>query len=180
MFIRLNDSSTDIEDLKKFVNLNQKNFEIEMVQNENEWLQISCEDFVISVAHKNNGKIRYFGNLKKNKLYDVLYSYYSNPNDFIIKENFFNKRVNKQSSLESFKNLFLAFLISLILMIIQCILIVMNSNNYGNVFEKLLGYYCDTKITPYQKSLPICVLVFFIFCIIYGIKAIKEKSSRKK
>lgn len=175
MYIKLNNRNVDLEDLRKFVTLARKKFEIEIIHNENEWLQISCEDFVISLAHKNNEKIQYFGDLKKSKLYNVIYSYYSNPDDFIIKGDYLNKRVNQQSSIKSFKNLFSAFLISLLLMVIQCIFIVMKSRNYGSVFEKILGYYCDNSITPYQKSLPIGVFVFFIFSIIYGIKAIKEK-----
>lgn len=181
MTIKLNNTNiSDIQLLKNFVKNASSEFEIEIIQNDNEWLQISCENNVIAVAVKDKFKIHYYNNLKENRLYDVIYSYYSNPAEFKIKDTFLNVRLNHQSSKKSFVNLFFAFLISCFLLILHSVFIVMNSTKSGTVFEKILDYYFNASITPYQKSLPICVIIFFIFSIIYGIKFLMEKSIRNK
>ncbi len=181
MTIKLNNTNiSDVQLLKDFIKIASSEFEIEIIQNDNEWLQISCENNVIAVAVKDKFKIHYYNNLKENRLYDVIYSYYSNPAEFKIKDKFLNVRLNHQSSKKSFVNLFFAFLISCFLLILHSVFIVMNSTKSGTVFEKIFDYYFNTSITPYQKSLPICFIIFFIFCIIYGIKFLMEKSIRNK
>ena len=89
MTIKLNNTNiSDIQLLKNFVKNASSEFEIEIIQNDNEWLQISCENNVIAVAVKDKFKIHYYNNLKENRLYDVIYSYYSNPAEFKIKDTF--------------------------------------------------------------------------------------------
>ena len=47
-------------------------------------------------------------------------------------------------------------------------------------FEKIMKYYFDASISPYQKSMPVFAAGFFISCIIYGIKVLAEKKQKNK
>lgn len=180
MVIKLNNRGiSDIEILKDFITSNQKDFEIEILQNDEEWLQIYCEDLTISAAVKNKKKTFYYGDIKKKTLYEVIYSYYSNPHNFSIRKDQQYNRKNKQSTIKSLKIFLGCFLISILLMLIQCVFIVMNSTHYGSLLEKIMHYYFDSNISPRQKSLPIYTIVFFICCIICGIKVLNESKKKK-
>ena len=155
---------SDIKALMEYIVSNHSTFEIELIQNVDEWLHISCEDFYISLARKENKLINYYSDIKQSELYEIL-----------ITQKQQNVKKRRQSTKKSLKNLFIAFLLSIVLLIIQNILVIKNSTYNGNIFEKLLRFYLDSSVTPYQKSIPLFVIVFLIFCTIYSIKAIKEK-----
>lgn len=169
---------SDIKVLMEYIVSNHSTFEIELIQNADEWLHISCEDFYISLARKENNLINYYSDIKQSELYEILNSYYYNPHEFVITQKQQNAKKRRQSTKKSLKNLFIAFLLSIVLLIIQNILIIKNSTYNGNIFEKLLRFYLDSSVTPYQKSIPLFVIAFLIFCTIYSIKAIKEKKEK--
>lgn len=176
MIIKLDGRNiSDIKVLNEYIVVNHSNFEIELIQNSDEWLQISCEDFYISIARKENKLINYYSDIKQKELYEIINSYYHNPHGFVINQKRQNSKKRRQSTKKTLKNLFIAFLLSIVLLVIQSILVVKNSTYHGNIVEKLLWFYLDSSVTPYQKSIPFFVIVFLVFCIIYSIKAIKEK-----
>ncbi len=85
----------------------------------------------------------------------------------------------RQSSSKSLKNLLMTFFVTLFLFIIHTIFIIQHTSYQGNLLKKLVKYYFDANIAPYQKSILLFLIGYFIFCIIYSIKLLIEKCEKR-
>lgn len=85
----------------------------------------------------------------------------------------------RQSSSKSLKNLLMTFFVTLFLFIIHTIFIIQHTSYQGNILKKVVKYYFDANIAPYQKSILLFFIGYFIFCIIYSIKFLIEKCEKR-
>ena len=181
MIIQFNDS--EIEDIKILECKELEdliNFNIELIENDNEWIQFFCEDDIISIALKKNKEISYYNYINKENVKNLIHEYYNDYRSFKINQKKKKTAKTKQPLGKTVKNLFFAFLLFLFLMIVQFILIGINSTYPGSFLQKIINYYLDASKIPKQKSLPLFVVSFFTMFIVYVIMMFREKKRKNK
>lgn len=181
MIIKFN--NIEIEDIKVLEQKELKalaNFNIELIETNNEWIQFFCEDDTVSIAMKKNNTISYYNHINKEKINNLIQEYYNDYKSFEINYEKKKKVKNKQSLERTAKNLFYIFFLFLLLMIIQFIMIGINSTHSGSFFQKIVNYYLDSSKIPKQKSLPLFVIFFFIMFLVYIIRIYYEKNKKKR
>ena len=179
MKIILNESEVEsITILKDKIKDTNKNLDIEIIYDENNWIQFFKENGYISVVKNQNGKRYYCREINVENIYEYIDDYVRSPDTFRLDWNIQNRKMKERRQPLQLTCTFLRnmFLILLLLTIIQMIFILMSGEYQGSVFMKIYKYYSDLSIHPKQKSLPIFTVTIFI---VYIACLIKQKIKKK-